>query len=180
MSIKTQFRFGSLLAISTLHVARRTVGLDSGRNEGKGGVEQRRHDRVQAKNLAAEQPDRVARRRAEIGKWFATLPRTVDPPVQSTTGTKPAAKTRASAEGAPASPATLTAGRTRAFGNWDKNRDAVLRCRNTATASPGRTMPRVGIAFTGHGSADHGLLHPPGCRAQNQPPRHCRRRSWVQ
>ena len=42
-------------------------------------------DRAQAKNLAGEQPERVARMTAEIEKWFATLPKTVDPALQSKT-----------------------------------------------------------------------------------------------
>jgi Ca2+-binding EF-hand superfamily protein len=77
---------------------------------------------VQAKNLAAEQPERVARMRAEIDKWFATLPKTVDPTMQSKVTRGAAAKAKA----APASSATLTANRARAFGNWDKNKDSVL------------------------------------------------------
>ena len=38
-------------------------------------------DREQAKNLAAEQPERVARMRTAIDAWFATLPQTVDPDI---------------------------------------------------------------------------------------------------
>ncbi|MBI5773335.1 MAG: sulfatase-like hydrolase/transferase [Verrucomicrobia bacterium] len=78
-------------------------------------------DRAQAKNLAAEQPERVARMRAEIEKWFATLPKTVDPAMQSK------ASRRAATKAAPATTgAALNVNRVRAFGNWDKNADGVL------------------------------------------------------
>lgn len=85
-------------------------------------------DRAQSKNLAAEQPERVARMTAEIEKWFATLPKTVDPALQSKEGRRPAAKTAPAKKAAPAKgdTATLTTNRARAFGNWDKNKDGVL------------------------------------------------------
>jgi N-acetylgalactosamine-6-sulfatase len=78
-------------------------------------------DRGQSKNLAAEQPERVARMRAEIEQWFATLPKTIDPAMQPNV-TRAAAKANAG----PATPATMTATRARAFGNWDKNKDGLL------------------------------------------------------
>ncbi len=78
-------------------------------------------DRAQSKNLVTEQPARVAQMRAEIEKWFATLPTKVDPALQSKV-TRAAAKKKA----APASATTLSGNRARAFGNWDKDQDGIL------------------------------------------------------
>lgn len=83
-------------------------------------------DRAQAKNLAAEQPERVARMRAEIDKWFATLPKTVDPALQSKEGRRPAAKTSPAKKAAPAGDTAPSPNRAQAFLKWDKNTDGVL------------------------------------------------------
>jgi N-acetylgalactosamine-6-sulfatase len=86
-------------------------------------------DRAQAKNLAGEQPERVARMTAEIEKWFATLPKTVDPALQSKASGQPAAAAKkAGAQNAiPASGgAAVVANRALAFPRWDKNQDGVL------------------------------------------------------
>ncbi len=72
-------------------------------------------DRAQSKNRAAEQTERVARMRAAIDAWFATLPKTIDSALQSKSAAKPVAKKPAP-----------TVDRAHAFANWDKNKDDVL------------------------------------------------------
>jgi arylsulfatase A-like enzyme len=49
-------------------------------------------DRGQADDLAAADPDRVARMAAAIDGWFVTLPKGIDPRLQSTSVGRPAAK----------------------------------------------------------------------------------------
>ena len=76
-------------------------------------------DRVQSKNLARAQPDRVARMAAAIANWLATLPKDIDPTLQTretTSDSESRARTRLS-------PA---ANRARAFTNWDKDTDGTL------------------------------------------------------
>lgn len=76
-------------------------------------------DRSQAKNLAADQPERVERMKAAIEAWFATLPRTLDPALQTKAADRAAAK-----RAAPGIPPA--ASRAVAFQRWDKNRDGFL------------------------------------------------------
>ena len=76
-------------------------------------------DREQANNVAAQQPQRVARMRDAIETWFNTLPNTVNPAMQT-----PAPK--AAAVPGPADDAHLAANRALAFQRWDTNRDSVL------------------------------------------------------
>jgi arylsulfatase A-like enzyme len=83
-------------------------------------------DRAQAKNLAGEQPERVARMTAEIEKWFATLPKTVDPALQSKESRSAAAKAAPAKKAAPTSDAAMSASRAQAFPRWDKNNDGIL------------------------------------------------------
>lgn len=80
-------------------------------------------DRQQARNLAAEQPARVASMRAAIERWFATLPMTIDSTLQTRTAAAPAV--RAPAKQA-SGPTAASADRGRAFQNWDRNKDGVL------------------------------------------------------
>jgi arylsulfatase A-like enzyme len=77
-------------------------------------------DRVQAKNLATEQPERVAKMRAGIASWHATLPKTIDPLLQSSAQVRRVSATNAKSESPP------TVNRAAAFAKWDKNRDGVL------------------------------------------------------
>jgi arylsulfatase A-like enzyme len=77
-------------------------------------------DRSQTKNLATEQPQRVARMRADIESWFATLPKTIDPSLQAKTFAGPVSKSK------PAPGATGTVNRAAAFAKWDKDKDGVL------------------------------------------------------
>ena len=72
-------------------------------------------DRMQAKNLAAEQPERVARMRNAIDAWFATLPQTIDPTLQSKGQPRIAEKK-----------AATDVDRRVVFARWDKNRDSLL------------------------------------------------------
>lgn len=75
-------------------------------------------DRAQSQNLAADEPERVKRMKAAIEGWFASLPKSVNPELQS----KPLAK-KAPAKAKGASSANT---RARAFKNWDKNTDGHL------------------------------------------------------
>ncbi len=77
-------------------------------------------DRVQAKNVATEQPERVAKMRADIESWHATLPKAIDPSLQAIAQVR-----RASAKDAKPD-ATPTVNRAAAFAKWDMNRDGVL------------------------------------------------------
>jgi N-acetylgalactosamine-6-sulfatase len=81
-------------------------------------------DRFQASNLAASQPERVARMKAAIEAWFDTLQKRPDPALQTKEDSKPARKPAAKKAAPPsaASPAT----RARAFKNWDKDQNGVL------------------------------------------------------
>jgi len=86
-------------------------------------------DRAQSRNLAAEQPERVMRMRAEIDKWFATLPMKIDPELQSKSARRPAAAPKKEApakKAAPAGDAAMSASRAQAFPRWDKNNDGIL------------------------------------------------------
>jgi arylsulfatase A-like enzyme len=71
-------------------------------------------DRTQSVNLAEHEPERVARMQAAIAEWFATLPKTIDPTLQS--------------RATPAVPkaAGKIPDRAVAFARWDKNGDAIL------------------------------------------------------
>ncbi|MBI5688517.1 MAG: sulfatase-like hydrolase/transferase [Verrucomicrobia bacterium] len=80
-------------------------------------------DRFQSNNLAASQPERVARMQAAIAAWFDTLPKQPDPALQTKEAAKPARKQPAKKEAAPAATSET---RARAFQNWDKNQDGVL------------------------------------------------------
>ncbi|MBL9201105.1 MAG: sulfatase-like hydrolase/transferase [Opitutaceae bacterium] len=70
-------------------------------------------DRGQTRNLASEQPERLARMKAEIARWAATLPAAPARPVAAKLGPV------ATGDG-------LTAARAIAFERWDKNRDGRL------------------------------------------------------
>lgn len=72
-------------------------------------------DRAQAVNRAAQEPERVARMKAAIAAWFVSLPKTIDPELQSRA---PAARKSPAAAKAP--------DRAVAFARWDKNGDAAL------------------------------------------------------
>lgn len=76
-------------------------------------------DRTQASNLAAKEPDRVRAMTAAIEAWFATLPKTIAPALQSRARSE--AMARASTP-----PAVTPDTRLRAFNNWDKNKDGHL------------------------------------------------------
>lgn len=79
-------------------------------------------DREQARNLAGEQPERVARMKAALDQWFATLPKAPDPALQ-TTASSPTTPQKSS----PASrDATSPQSRERIFQGWDKNADGFL------------------------------------------------------
>lgn len=73
-------------------------------------------DREQSKNLAASEPQRVKQMTAAIEEWFATLPTKINPALQS----KPTPQTKPKPQQADANT------RTRAFQNWDKNKDGSL------------------------------------------------------
>lgn len=76
-------------------------------------------DRFQAKNLAADEPERVKHMTAAIDAWFATLPKSVNPALQAKPAPRSAAK--------PSKPAQVTPdARLRAFKAWDKNQDGHL------------------------------------------------------
>jgi len=76
-------------------------------------------DRAQAVNRAAQEPERVARMKAAIAAWFASLPKTIDPELQSRA---PAArKSPAAAKATAKAP-----DRAVAFARWDANKDGVL------------------------------------------------------
>ncbi len=88
-------------------------------------------DRAQANNRAAEQPDRVARMQAEIERWYAALPKSIDPALQTRTAPRAPARKSAAAgpparKAAPAGTGTPAANRAQAFLRWDQNRDGVL------------------------------------------------------
>lgn len=72
-------------------------------------------DRSQQHNVASEHPERVSQMRAAIDEWFATLPKEVNPRLQSNPAAQPAAALNRPAPD-----------RARAFSRWDKNRDDVL------------------------------------------------------
>ncbi len=82
-------------------------------------------DRTQSNNLAAEQPERVARMRAAIDSWFATLPASVDPALQSKTAVKSAAMTQTPSPRAGGSKVTPQQ-RSRALARWDTDQDGFL------------------------------------------------------
>lgn len=76
-------------------------------------------DREQSNNLAAENPDRVKRMHSAIEAWFATLPKSVDPALQS----------KADSRSAPRNPKPdepLSADRARTFTRWDRDGDGLL------------------------------------------------------
>ncbi len=72
-------------------------------------------DRAQVKNLAAEQPERVASMRKAIDAWFTDLPQTIDPALQSKGERRSAEKN-----------VTPSVDRGVVFARWDKNRDGLL------------------------------------------------------
>jgi hypothetical protein len=78
-------------------------------------------DRAQSVNLAAKQPERVQSMTTAIEKWFATLPKGIDPALQSKVAAKPAAKATR-----PAPPTPTPETRLRAFKKWDSNQDGHL------------------------------------------------------
>lgn len=82
-------------------------------------------DRGQEANVAPKEPGRVAQMKEAIETWFATLPKTVDPRLQSQAAPRPARPSSPN-------PATKPSGarpqpdRAKAFANWDKNNDGIL------------------------------------------------------
>lgn len=80
-------------------------------------------DRFQSRNLASQEPGRVQRMTAAIAAWFATLPKAIDPALQSPSTARAARAPKAKTE--PADNA-ITETRMRAFKNWDKNHDGFL------------------------------------------------------
>jgi hypothetical protein len=72
-------------------------------------------DRAQQHNLAAEQPERVDRMQAAIGSWFSTLPKNIDPALQSKLPTR-----------ITPDPSGQKPNRAAAFARWDSNGDGVL------------------------------------------------------
>jgi len=75
-------------------------------------------DRAQSQNLADKEPDRVAHMKAAIEKWFATLPTSINPALQSKVTPKKSPRLKV-----PNNPQET---RARAFKNWDKNQDDHL------------------------------------------------------
>jgi len=75
-------------------------------------------DRAQSVNLAGREPERVQRMKSAIAEWFATLPKSVDPALQSRVEPRPAA--------AKAGARTVAPDRAAAFVRWDKDGDALL------------------------------------------------------
>ncbi len=80
-------------------------------------------DRFQTKDLAAQEPERVKSMSSAITAWFDTLPKAVDPALQSKSARK-TAKAPAPAQGKASGVTAET--RRRAFKNWDKNQDGIL------------------------------------------------------
>ena len=78
-------------------------------------------DRFQSQDLAAQEPEQVKRMSAAIAAWFETLPKSIDPALQSQV------KRRAASPGkSPAKAGIAPDTRRRAFKNWDKNADNLL------------------------------------------------------
>lgn len=73
-------------------------------------------DRAQSKNLAAENPERVASMKAAIEEWFATLPKEIDPTLQ----------TKVVAKSSPSSKPGAKPDRNEMFEKKDTNRDGQL------------------------------------------------------
>jgi N-acetylgalactosamine-6-sulfatase len=76
-------------------------------------------DRQQARNRADEQPERVAQMRAAIDAWFASLPKQIDPALQTKVELSASAKK-------PAAGIPGKVDRGRVFQRWDTNNDGVL------------------------------------------------------
>lgn len=76
-------------------------------------------DRAQSQDVATEHPERVDQMRAALSAWFATLPKTVDPDLQSREANRPQRPR-------PSTDATLSRTRAAAFTRWDKNADGRL------------------------------------------------------
>jgi hypothetical protein len=76
-------------------------------------------DRSQAQNLASQEVDRVARMRAAIDQWLATLPKTIDPRLQTQAVAGAATKTKGAGPIPPVD-------RGRAFDRWDRDQDGQL------------------------------------------------------
>jgi len=81
-------------------------------------------DRMQSKNLASDQPERVAKMTEEINRWFGSLPTKVDPQLQS----KETANTakRANKSSSSSKSQMLSMQRVQAMKRWDKNQDGLL------------------------------------------------------
>lgn len=76
-------------------------------------------DREQTKDRATEQPERVAQMRATIDDWFASLPKQIDPALQTKIAPSPLRKK-------PAAGSSSKVDRGRVFQQWDKNNDGYL------------------------------------------------------
>lgn len=87
-------------------------------------------DRAQANNLAAANPDRVHQMRTDIDEWFATLPKKIDPELQTKVSQRSAAakaSPQVNERGArKLNAAELAQVRARAMQRWDKDRDGKL------------------------------------------------------
>jgi hypothetical protein len=76
-------------------------------------------DRQQASNLASQEPERVAKMRAAIDEWLASLPQTIDPRLQTQAAAGTATQGKSAAKISPVD-------RGRAFARWDRDQDGQL------------------------------------------------------
>ena len=81
-------------------------------------------DRMQSQNMASEHPQRVADMRSAIDTWFATIPQSIDPALQSKV-VRSAAKSKPTGQTAGV-PKSMSAQRARAIVRWDTNKDGLL------------------------------------------------------
>lgn len=88
-------------------------------------------DRGQSQNLASTEPERVVRMKAAIEEWFQTLPKSVNPHLQSK-----------EASGGKQSSRPVSPDRARAFGRWDTNGDGLLSLEEYTAGLTNRTNAR--------------------------------------
>ncbi len=81
-------------------------------------------DRTQSRNVAPDQPERVAQMQSAIEAWFETLPKSVDPALR--TKTNSASPTGTTTGGSTGKSRTMSAQRAAALTRWDINRDGKL------------------------------------------------------
>lgn len=83
-------------------------------------------DRFQTHNQADAEPERVSRMTAAIHHWFETLPKAIDPKLQTTATPRQTGKPKAESK-APATPGKPhTVDRAAAFTKGDQNQDGML------------------------------------------------------